>query len=269
MIELSEIKSLILDIDGILYEGDQAVPGAVELIEDLNKHNTPYVLLSNNTTNTIEKHIEKLASLGMQVPRESIITAARVAAQLIAREAPPGTRCFVIGEAGLMQALQQAGLAATQSDESDLRYVVIGMDRQLTYEKLKIAARAIYNGAVFISTNPDPLYMDHDGIIPASGAIQAALETATGVPARMTGKPEPPGFLFALNQLGCSPDETGMLGDQTEIDILGAARVGINTFLILSSLTRLPANKSSQIAADRTFENTLDFYQHWVKRQRR
>lgn len=269
MDDLSKIKSLILDIDGILYEGNQAVPGAVELIEDLNEQNTPYVLLSNNTTNTIEKHIEKLASLGMQVPRESIITAAMVAAQLIARETPPGTRCFVVGEAGLMQALQQAGLAATQNDDSDLRYVVIGMDRQLTYEKLKIAARAIYNGAVFISTNPDPLYMDHDGIIPASGAIQAALEAATGVPARMTGKPEPPGFLFALDQLGCSPDETCMLGDQTEIDILGAARVGIKTFLILSSLTRLPTNKPGQIVPDRTFESTLDFYQHWVKRQQR
>lgn len=266
MVELSNIKSFILDIDGILYEGNRAVPGAVELIEDMNKHNIPYVLLSNNTTNTIEKHIEKLASLGIQVPRSSIITAARVAAQLIAAESLPGTRCFVIGEAGLIQALQQAGLEATQSNDRDLSYVVIGMDRQLTYEKLKIATRAIYNGAAFISTNPDPLYMDHDGIIPASGAIQAALEAATGISARMTGKPEPPGFLFALVQLNCSPEETGMLGDQIEIDILGASRVGIKTFLIMSSLTRLFPNKTEQIVPDRTFENTLDFYQHWVKR---
>lgn len=266
MVELSNIQSLILDIDGILYEGNQAVPGAVELIDDLNKHATPYVLLSNNTTNTIEKHIEKLARLNMRVLPAAIITAARVAARLIAQESPPGTRCFVIGEAGLIQALHEAGLETTQTENYDLRYVVIGMDRQLTYEKLKIATQAIRNGAAFVSTNSDPLYIDHDGIIPASGAIQAALEAATGIPARLTGKPEPPGFLSALRQLGCCPAETAMLGDQVEIDIPGAARLGINTFLIFSSLTRFSPDEPGQILPDKIFNSTLDFYLQWVQR---
>lgn len=266
MVELNDIKSLILDIDGILYEGMNAIPGAVELIEDLNKHDTPYVLLSNNTTNTIERHVQKLNQLNMHIPSKAIITAARVAAQLIANESPPGTCCFVIGEAGLIQALQQAGLQVTQSDNGDIKYVVIGMDRQLTYEKLKIAARAIHNGAIFISTNLDPMYMDSDGIIPASGAIQAALETATGIPARMTGKPEPPGFLLAMEQLGFPACETGMLGDQIEIDIRGASRVGIHTFLVLSTLSQFTLDKPGQIIADKTFNSTLDFYHQWIQR---
>lgn len=266
LLDLSRIKALILDIDGILYEGNRAIPGAVELIDDLNKHRTPYVLLSNNTTNTIEHHLEKLSRLGMRVPAEAVLTAAQIAARSIAQEAMPGTRCFVIGEAGLIQALQQVGLEAVQSNDHRIDYVVIGMDRQLTYEKLKIATRAIRRGAQFISTNADPVYVDHDGIIPASGSIQAALEAATGIRARMTGKPEPTGFLFALNRLGCSKSETAMLGDQLEIDILGAAKVGLKTILIRSSLTSTLPTQNTEIVPDAIFESTLEFYQEWIKR---
>ncbi len=266
MIDLNDINGLILDIDGILYEGNLVVPGAVELIADLNEHTTPYVLFSNNTTNTIDNHLSKLSRLGMQVPSTALLTAAMVAAGTIAREASPGARCFVIGETGLMEALLQAGLKVTQSDDRDLDYVVIGMDRQLTYEKLKIATRAVRNGAALISTNADPVYMDWDGIIPASGAIQAALESATGVKARLTGKPEPPGFLMALDLLKCPASETGMLGDQPEIDILGAARVGIRTILISSSLTQAFLPQNEQVIPDAAFEHTLDFYNLWKKR---
>jgi ribonucleotide monophosphatase NagD (HAD superfamily) len=107
--------------------------------------------------------------------------------------------------------------------------------------------------------------MDGDGIIPASGSIQAALEAATGIQARMTGKPEPAGFLLALNQLGCSAEETGMLGDQPEIDLLGASRVGIKTCLIRSSLTAALSPRDSQIVPDAVFNSTLEFYQEWIK----
>jgi 4-nitrophenyl phosphatase len=263
--DLSHLNALILDIDGVLYEGNHALLGAVELIENLNTNDTPYVLFSNNTTNTIENHLTKLSRLGMRVPAASIITAASIAAKMIAQEAASGTRCFVIGEAGLVEALLKVGLEVTQSEAGDVKYVVIGMDRKLTYEKLKIATRAILNGAQFISTNADPVYMDGDGIIPASGSIQAALEAATGIQARMTGKPEPAGFLLALNQLGCSAEETGMLGDQPEIDLLGASRVGIKTCLIRSSLTAALSPRDSQIVPDAVFNSTLEFYQEWIK----
>jgi 4-nitrophenyl phosphatase len=266
MINLNAIKGLILDIDGILYEGNQGVPGAVELIANLNESATPYVLFSNNTTNSIENHLTKLSRLGMQVPSASLLTAAMVAARMIAHEAALGARCFVIGETGLMEALLHAGLRVTQSDDRDLDYVVVGMDRQLSYEKLKIATRAVRGGAALISTNADPVYMDWDGIIPASGAIQAALEAATGVKARLTGKPEPPGFRMALDLLKCSAEETGMLGDQPEIDILGAARAGIKTILISSSLTQAFSSQDAPVIPDAAFESTLDFFKIWKDR---
>lgn len=266
MFDLRTVEALILDIDGVLYEGDRALPGAVELVAHLNRKGTPYALLSNNTTRPFSSHTAKLARLGMPVPSTSIVTAARVAAQTLAREAKSGTRCLVIGELGLVEALEQVGFEVTQTDHRNVEYVVVGMDRQLTYEKLRAAALAIRNGAKFISSNPDPAYPDGKDLIPASGAIQIALEAATGIRARVTGKPEPPGFKIALNLLGSTSAQTGMLGDQLEIDVLGAKRAGLKAFLVLSSLTPCFASDKALLRPDAVFESTLDFYRKWVER---
>jgi HAD superfamily hydrolase (TIGR01450 family) len=261
---LQQIDALIIDIDGVLYEGGRVLPGAVELIAYLNQHGTPYLFLSNNTTYPFQHHVEKLSRLGVPDPQEVLLTAARITAQVLAAEAEPGTCCFVIGEQGLIEALVQHGFAVTQSDYQSASYVVIGMDRQLTYDKLKWAALAIRAGAHFISSNPDPSYPDGEQVVPASGAVQAALEASTGLRARVTGKPAPYGFQMALERLGSKANRTGMLGDQPEIDIQGAASAGIPAFLVLSSLTPYyrPDNGAAQPVA--VFENAQDFYQHWI-----
>jgi 4-nitrophenyl phosphatase len=263
---LREIKALILDIDGVLYEGGRVLPGAVELIAHLNQHGTPYLFLSNNTTYPVQYHVEKLSRLGAPNPQDKLLTAACITAQVLAAESEPGALCFVIGELGLIEALEQCGFVVTQSDYQSARYVVIGMDRQLTYDKLKSAALAIRLGAHFISSNPDPSYPDGEHVVPASGAVQAALEASTGIRARVTGKPALPGFQMALLRLGTSPQETGLLGDQPEIDIQGAVNAGIWAFLVLSSLTPKyqPNNGSPQPAA--VYESTFDFYEHWIQR---
>lgn len=258
------MQGLVFDIDGVLYEGDRALPGAVELIGHLSRTNVPYVLLTNNTTRPLDDHVERLSQLGMPVPAHSIITAVKITAQILSREAKPGTRCLVIGEAGLIEGLEQAGFEVTQTDHHNVEYVVVGMDRKLTYEKLKAGSLAIRNGARFISTNPDPAYPDGQEIIPASGAIQAALEATTGVQAKVIGKPELPGFKMAINLLGARPAQIGMLGDQLNVDILGAKNAGLNAFLILSSVTpRFCADKAVS-QPDAIFESTLDFYQQWL-----
>lgn len=264
--DLRAVAALILDVDGILYEGQRALPGAVELIARLTREGTPYVLLSNNTTRPLSSHLAQLRELGMPVAPGSIVTAANVVANTLASEARPGARCLVIGEAGLLEALEGAGFQVTQTDRHGVDYVVIGMDRQLTYAKLKAAALAIRGGAKFISSNPDPAYPDGKDLIPASGAIQAALEAATGVRARVTGKPELPGFQIALGQLGSTPDQTAMLGDQLETDILGAKRAGLKGFLALSSLTPNFDSGRAPVQPDAIFESTLDFYRRWLAR---
>jgi 4-nitrophenyl phosphatase len=262
---LREIQGLILDVDGVLFEGQRLLPGAAELAAFLRQNQTPFMFLSNNTTYPLEHHIEKLSRLGSPVSPASIITAAQLTAEVLSREAKPGTCCLVIGESGLRQALEAAGFEITSSDYHRAQYVVIGMDRGLTYEKLKCASLAIRNGAQFISSNPDPTYPNGDQLLPASGAIQAALEATTGVRARVTGKPAVYGFQQALARLGTSPQETAMLGDQLEIDVQGAVNAGIRSFLILSSLT--PAYRSQEVKfqPDAIFNNILDFFEHWVQ----
>lgn len=263
---LREIDALIIDIDGVLYEGNRVLPSGVEVIEHLNRHCTPYLFLSNNTTYPFRHHVEKLTRLGVPDPANVLITAARITAQVIAAESEPGTCCFVIGELGLIEALEQSGLKVTQSDYQSASYVVVGMDRQLTYEKLRSAALAIRAGAQFISSNPDPSYPDGEHIVPASGAVQAALEASTGILARVTGKPALPGFQKALEMLGTEASRTGMLGDQPEIDIQGAVNAGLQAILVLSSLTPHyhPGDGDAKPVA--VFSSTSDFYKHWSLR---
>jgi 4-nitrophenyl phosphatase len=263
---LQQIDALIIDIDGVLYEGGRVLPGAVDLIAHLNQHDTPYLFLSNNTTYPFQHHLEKLSRLGVPNPQDILLTAARVTAQVLAAEAEPGTVCFVIGESGLIEALEQRGFGVTQSNYQAASYVVIGMDRQLTYEKLKSAALAIRAGAHFISSNPDPSYPDGEQVVPASGAVQAALEATTGIRARVTGKPALPGFQMALERLGSEASRTGMLGDQPEIDIQGAVNAGIRPFLVLSSLTPQYQPNDGLPQPSAVYESTFDFYKHWIQR---
>jgi 4-nitrophenyl phosphatase len=262
---LHRVSALILDVDGVLFEGQRMLPGAMEIIAFLRKSKTPHIYLSNNTTFPLEHHIQKLSRLGSPVSPDSIITAARITSKVLAKEAAPGTCCLMIGESGLREALVEEGFEVTYSDYDRAKYVVIGMDRWLTYEKLKCASLAIRNGAEFISSNPDPTYPDGTQLLPASGAIQAALEATTGVKARVTGKPAVYGFLEALERLRTLPEQTAMLGDQPEIDILGAVNAGIWSFLVLSSLTPDYQSQNQHYQPDAVFNNALDFYEKWVQ----
>lgn len=263
---LRRAVGLILDVDGVLFEGNHILPGAVELISQLSREGTPYVYLSNNTTYPFQYHVDKLSRLGKPVDRGMIITAARVTALTLATESRPGACCLVIGERGLSEALELAGFEVTQTDFQKAEYVVIGMDRRLTYDKLKFASLAIRHGAQFISSNPDPNYPDGEMIVPASGAIQAALEASTGMRARITGKPALPGFRLALSILGTSPESTGIAGDQLEVDIRGGIDAGLLTFLVLSSLTPAFNPQESAILPDAIFDSAEELRQFWIRR---
>lgn len=272
-LDLSAVEALILDIDGVLYEGQRALPGAVELVTWLNAHSFPYVLFSNNTTRPLQGHVDQLDGLGMPVPAASILTAARVTAAVLAAESPAAL-CLAVGEAGLSEALQAAGLdllqdgADSRLEQGGVKYVVVGLDREFNYEKLRVATRALRMGAELISSNPDLLYPNGNELIPASGVIQAALEAAAGVTARVIGKPELAGFRQALQILGRSPHQVAMLGNQLETDILGARRAGLWPFLVLSSITPFFDPHAAPVQPDGVTPSTLDFYQQWVRQKK-
>lgn len=267
ILDLTTIRALVLDVDGVLYEGNSALVGAAELIAHLHAENVPFVLLSNNTFRSVSQHVEKLAGLGIHVVSEEILTSALITARVLAREAGRRARCYVIGEEGLLEALNEVGLEVLEAESDVVDYVVVGMDRRLTYDKLRIAALAIRRGARFISSNPDPAYPTDEGLIPASGAIQAALEVTTGVKALITGKPGLEGFRLALDRLGSTPEVTAMVGDQVSVDILGAQQVGLKGVLILSSVTPRFDPASSPVQPNAVFESTAAFLEAWMRRK--
>lgn len=254
------IQHLIIDMDGVLWRGTQVIPGAPGFIRFLRERGIGFVLATNNSTKTVEQYVDKLAGFGTAVAPHEIITSAVATADYLAGLAGPGTPVYVIGGNGLRQALAQRGFVL---DSRQARFVVVGQDLDLTFEKLRRATLLIRAGAGFIGSNPDKTFPSEEGIIPGAGAILAALETATGVRPVIVGKPEPIMFQQALKRLGGTRDDTAVLGDRLETDILGGQRAGLKTILVLSGVTTEHDLAVSEIKPDWVFWGVDELRQKW------
>jgi len=257
----SLIKSLIVDLDGVLYRGDQAIVGAREFIALLQREGVPFLLLTNNSTRTPGQYVTKLAKMGVAIEESDVLTSAQATALYLDRIAPPGARVYVIGEESLRAALREKYTIAQEGAD----FVVVGMDSRLTYEKLKAATLLIRGGARFIATNPDKTLPKEEGLAPGNGAIIAALEAATGVAPLVVGKPEPAIFDLALAKIGAGKEGASVIGDCLETDILGGQRAGLATILVLSGATSRKELENSTIKPDLVFENVRQLYEVWQK----
>ncbi len=231
---LAQIRNLLVDMDGVLYRGRSALGGAAAFIAFVQTRGINYLLVTNNSTLTPEQFHERLAGMGMQVPPERIMTSGVATAAYLATQAPPGTRVNVVGEAALIHELEKRGFVMGGRES---RYVVAGWDKTLTFDKLATATLAIRAGATFIGTNPDKTYPLENDIIPGAGSILAALVAATDVEPLVVGKPEPLALQLALQHLGARPEETAILGDRLETDILGGQRAGLKTIMVLTGIS--------------------------------
>jgi 4-nitrophenyl phosphatase len=245
-------RALLLDLDGVIYRGQQVLPGAHALFAWLQAHRIPYRLLTNNATLTPRQYQAKLRALGIRVPAASVLTSAVATAAYLRETAGPGARVFVIGERGLRQALRAAGcvLVDRQAD-----YVVAGLDRTVCYPRLAAACLAIASGAAFIGTNPDPAFPTEEGLWPGAGAIQALLTACTGVRPRVIGKPEPTMLTQAVRQLGVAPSDALMVGDSLLTDIAGGRAAGIPTALVLTGVTCPDELARASIQPDHVFRD--------------
>jgi 4-nitrophenyl phosphatase len=230
------VRALVLDLDGVLWRGDQVLPGVAPLFEFLAQDSIPFCLASNNATLTIDRVIRRLEGIAIPLGPDRLVTSADAAAGYLRRtfEAPPPV--LVIGEGVLRRAIHEAGCTLVDRSE-DAEVVVVGMDRELTWAKLVEAGLAISAGARFIGTNPDRTFPTERGIGPGNGAILAALESATGRSAIIVGKPEAELFLEATRRLGVPPEETLVVGDRLETDIIGGQRARMQTALVLTGVT--------------------------------
>ena len=251
---LSHLRCFIIDMDGVLYRGDLPLPGAKELLQQMEDRLSPYILVTNNSSRTPEQVASRLEEMSMSVPPDRILTSALATAHYLKSLLPTAAKVYAIGEEGLYSALQAEGFS---TEEGEVEAVVVGMDRGITYEKLKAASLAIRAGATFIGTNPDKTFPAEDAIVPGTGAILAAIEAATDTKPIVIGKPEPILFQIALERMGARPDETAVIGDRLETDILGGQRCGLTTILVLTGISKKEELEASDIKSDYVFQDLV------------
>jgi 4-nitrophenyl phosphatase len=255
MIELSAIRHLIIDMDGVLWLGNQPMPGLVEFIDTLRRLGIQFVLATNNASKSTEEYVEKLAQFDVKVYPEEILTSPQATAAYLSQHAP-NARIYVIGEPGLVSELTRKGLAVVSGDSpAGATHVVVGWDRQLTYAKLVDACLLVRAGATFIGTNPDVTYPDARGIIPGNGATLAALRVSTDVEPIIIGKPQPEMMIQAMRRMGSTPENTAVLGDRLDTDILGGINAGLTTLLVLSGVTSGDVATAHPVKPDYIFQD--------------
>ncbi len=260
--QLRKLQHLIIDMDGVLYRGNDAIPGTSGFVGFLREQGIGFVLATNNSTQTPQQYVDKLAGMGVTVYIEEILTSAQATAGYLASIAPAGTRVFVVGQKGLWTELRTAGFDLV---EDDAEYVVAGMDFTICYERLAQAALLIRAGARFIGTNPDRSFPSERGIVPGTGALLAFLEVATGVAPTIVGKPGRAMMEQALARLGANPATTAMLGDRLETDILAGQRAGLFTLLVLSGITDQMQLSQSEIQPDLVFRDVGHLHAAWLE----
>lgn len=223
----------LIDMDGVIYRGHELIPGAERFIGELLENQIPFLFLTNNSQRTRRDVATRLERLGISVGEEHIFTCAMATARFLARQKPNGT-AYVIGEGGLLMALHMNGYSIVDKDPD---YVVVGEGRTLNFEMMEAAVGMILGGAKLVATNLDPNCPTQNGTRPGCGAVIAMLEAATGVKAFSVGKPSPVMLRAALNDLGSTHEETIVIGDTMETDILGGVQLGFRTILVLSGGT--------------------------------
>jgi 4-nitrophenyl phosphatase len=258
MSKLVDITHLIIDMDGVLYRGDEPLPRLREFFAFLRQRPIPFILATNNSSRTPQEFVGKLGGMGVEVFPEEVLTSGQATARFLAGEYPRGTRVHVFGMPSLRQALEEEGFVLA---DEDVAVVVASMDRDVTYEKLKRATLLIRGGARFVATNRDPTYPSEEGLIPGTGTMIAALETASGIRPAAIGKPEPTMFQLAMAQMGARPETTATIGDRLDTDILGGQRAGLITICVLSGASGRA--EAEAFGPDFIFEDIADLLDTW------
>lgn len=243
---------LIFDLDGVVYLGHTPIPGAIEALNRLHAEGHSLYFLTNNSTARRQDYVDRIAAMGYRSDEAHVMTSAYATGLYLRSAGAAGKTVFVVGESGLEAEMEMAGLRVVPLEsEERADYVVAGLDRRLTYAKLLRAHREIVErGATFVATNRDATYPMETGTIPGGGAIVTPIECSTGTRAVTIGKPEPGCWLRILEVAGAGPEETIMVGDRPETDIMGAKAVGLHTVLVLSGVTSegdLPGLSPEQI----------------------
>jgi NagD protein len=249
-----EIRSWLMDMDGVLVHQSKPIPGAAEFLARLQEKSLPFLVLTNNSIFTRRDLSARLAVSGLKVPEQAIWTSALATADFLQRQRPNGT-AFAVGEAGLQTALHAVGYTLTEHDPD---YVVLGETRAYSFERITQAIRLIVAGARFIATNPDPTGPTPDGPLPATGSVAALISRATGVEPYFVGKPNPLMMRSALNAIDAHSETTAMVGDRMDTDVVSGLEAGMHTVLVLTGSTTREQAKAFPYRPSRIVDSIAD-----------
>jgi len=235
--KLSGLDGLICDLDGVMYRGADPIEGSPQAIQRLGRLGVHVVFCTNNANPTIDRYIDKLASMGVPIGREDLVSSPVVTAEVLSDEGAAGRSAIVVGGEGLREALRTIDVLVDDDPSSRTAdYVVVGLDPDFTYETLKRASFAVQNGAELIAANADASFPSPDGLWPGAGSLVAAVEVASGGRARVMGKPHEPMMRVAKRRLG-GASRIAIVGDRPNTDLEGGLAMGWVTILVLSGVT--------------------------------
>lgn len=240
MINFNEKKGFICDMDGVIYHGNKILPGVVEFIDWLKAENKGFLFLTNNSGCTPRELHQKLARLGLDVSEDHFYTSALATAAFL-KEQKPGCTAYVIGEAGLLNALYDVGITMNDVNPD---YVIVGEGKSYSLDTLTRATNLVLNGARLIGANSDLTGPIENGIAPACRSLIAPIELSTGKQAYFCGKPNPLMMRSGLKLLGCHSAEAVMIGDRMDTDIISGLESGMSTVLVLSGIETRETLKS-------------------------
>lgn len=240
---MKEYKAYLIDLDGTMYRGAEVIPEAIIFIENLKRAGIPYLFVTNNSTKTPGQVAEHLSGMGIQAVSDDVFTTSQATVQYMLEHKREKT-VYVIGERGIKQELTDNGFEITSSNPD---FVVVGLDREVDYEKFAKAALAVRSGAMFISTNGDAAIPTERGLLPGNGSITSVVSVATETAPIFIGKPESIIMEQALTKLGVQKDEAIMVGDNYETDIMAGINYGMDTLIVHTGFTSKEALKTKEI----------------------
>lgn len=251
---MAKRQNFLIDMDGVLVRGSTVIPGAEAFIERLIANEVKFLLLTNNSLYTARDLAFRLQMIGLNITSDRIFTSALATARFLQSQKPNGT-AYVLGESGLTQALHDAGYVMTDMNPD---YVVVGEVRSYNIDQITAAIRFIDRGSFFIVTNPDTSGPEEAGIVPGSGALASLIEKASGRSPFFIGKPNPLMMRSALNYLGVHSEDTVMVGDRMDTDIVAGVMNGLETALVLTGVTRREELPNFPYQPNHVYETVAD-----------
>jgi len=254
---MKQYKGYLIDLDGTMYRGEEQIEEASLFIKALKEKNIPYLFVTNNSTRRPEQVADKLNSFNIPTTKEQVFTTSNATANYIKEQKADAT-VYMIGEEGLQYALEEVGLTITDNNPD---FVISGLDRNINYEKLAKACIAVRNGATFISTNGDIAIPTERGLLPGNGSLTSVIAVSTTVKPIFIGKPESIIMEQALKVLGVAKEDTLMIGDYYDTDIMAGINTGVDTLIVHTGVTT--RDMLSNYETQPTY--SVDSLEEWIK----